>query len=422
MILAEAKMVTNDEETSDDQIWSKFQVNELRRILGSDPFPGLNTMMTSSIPFAPQSRFNDSLPSINEVPDGFGEDISIRSRHLSSSSTLQTDNITSSWNPAVTSPPKRHHSYIDHSQILPLQTSPTSDVFTQPIGGDYKHVSRSRAFSEGSLNLAPGESVGDVTANIWRGNPQKANQFVGRRTSAQQQQQINTNQFMLSNGQQRVGNGTFNGQQQVQTGSRYKTELCRPFEETNRCKYGEKCQFAHGKQELREMQRHPKYKTELCRTYHSNGYCPYGPRCHFIHEKHRETSSPPNLTSKNSLTNQISSTVVGNNKQSSAVLQEMTKPRVYSVPRPVPLTSNYYNSTATSPSSSYSPPGFEQPSITPPWAESNSGSPPSYAVQSVILTNHRDDVFITPPNSPSSDEKKPKQNRLSVFRSLSKTE
>ncbi|XP_036319778.1 protein TIS11-like [Rhagoletis pomonella] len=70
--------------------------------------------------------------------------------------------------------------------------------------------------------------------------------------------------------------------QQVNT-SRYKTELCRPFEEAGECKYGEKCQFAHGYHELRNLQRHPKYKTEYCRTFHSVGFCPYGPRCHFVH-------------------------------------------------------------------------------------------------------------------------------------------
>ena len=64
---------------------------------------------------------------------------------------------------------------------------------------------------------------------------------------------------------------------------RYKTELCRPYQDYGYCKYGDKCQFAHGEHEIREVPRHPKYKTELCRTYHSRGFCPYGPRCHFIH-------------------------------------------------------------------------------------------------------------------------------------------
>uniref|UniRef100_A0A3P9GZY1 mRNA decay activator protein ZFP36 n=1 Tax=Oryzias latipes TaxID=8090 RepID=A0A3P9GZY1_ORYLA len=67
--------------------------------------------------------------------------------------------------------------------------------------------------------------------------------------------------------------------------NRYKTELCRGFQETGSCKYGSKCQFAHGEAELRGLYRHPKYKTEPCRTFYNFGYCPYGPRCHFIHEE-----------------------------------------------------------------------------------------------------------------------------------------
>lgn len=91
------------------------------------------------------------------------------------------------------------------------------------------------------------------------------------------------------------------------TSQRYKTELCRSYDETGLCKYGEKCQFAHGYHELRSLNRHPKYKTVLCRTYHCTGYCkcfapltrsnsiieqislfdlgPYGPRCHFVHDE-----------------------------------------------------------------------------------------------------------------------------------------
>ncbi|KAK7605200.1 hypothetical protein V9T40_007058 [Parthenolecanium corni] len=75
--------------------------------------------------------------------------------------------------------------------------------------------------------------------------------------------------------------------------SRYKTELCHPFEENGVCKYGEKCQFAHGFHELRDLARHPKYKTELCRTFHAEGYCPYGARCHFIHEERSLAKGKP---------------------------------------------------------------------------------------------------------------------------------
>ena len=64
----------------------------------------------------------------------------------------------------------------------------------------------------------------------------------------------------------------------------YKTELCRSFMELGSCRYGVKCQFAHGRQELQPVQRHPKYKTEVCRTFSNTGTCPYGTRCRFIHQ------------------------------------------------------------------------------------------------------------------------------------------
>ncbi|XP_002739936.1 mRNA decay activator protein ZFP36L2-A-like [Saccoglossus kowalevskii] len=81
--------------------------------------------------------------------------------------------------------------------------------------------------------------------------------------------------------------------------SRYKTELCRPFEENGTCKYGDKCQFAHGDHELRGLSRHPKYKTELCRTFHTIGFCPYGPRCHFIHNAEEKRTPHQNVQQNN---------------------------------------------------------------------------------------------------------------------------
>jgi butyrate response factor 1 len=70
--------------------------------------------------------------------------------------------------------------------------------------------------------------------------------------------------------------------------NRYKTELCKSFNETGICRYGTKCQFAHGKEEVRPILRHPKYKTETCKTFHTTGTCPYGTRCRFIHTKSKE--------------------------------------------------------------------------------------------------------------------------------------
>jgi len=64
----------------------------------------------------------------------------------------------------------------------------------------------------------------------------------------------------------------------------YKTELCQSWIGTGTCRYGIKCQYAHGKEEIRAVIRHPKYKTEICKTFSTTGQCPYGKRCRFVHQ------------------------------------------------------------------------------------------------------------------------------------------
>jgi len=74
-----------------------------------------------------------------------------------------------------------------------------------------------------------------------------------------------------------------NIEEELSKQSLYKTEMCRSFMDTGNCRYGTKCQFAHGAHELRPVLRHPKYKTEICKKFSNTGNCPYGNRCRFIH-------------------------------------------------------------------------------------------------------------------------------------------
>lgn len=74
----------------------------------------------------------------------------------------------------------------------------------------------------------------------------------------------------------------------------YKTELCRSWEEKGSCRYGTKCQFAHGSHEIRDVARHPKFKSEVCRTFWLHGSCPYGRRCCFIHTTLPTVALPTN--------------------------------------------------------------------------------------------------------------------------------
>ena len=66
---------------------------------------------------------------------------------------------------------------------------------------------------------------------------------------------------------------------------KYKTELCKYFEINGYCKYGDKCAYAHGKENLRsKVTNSTAYRTRKCVQFFENGYCPYGNRCQFAHQ------------------------------------------------------------------------------------------------------------------------------------------
>ncbi|KAI1895194.1 hypothetical protein AGOR_G00103800 [Albula goreensis] len=170
-------------------------------------------------------------------------------------------------------------------------------VGTPSIGGAYQRrhsvTLPSSKFNQNqflnSLKVDPSLSSGGGGGGGGGGGSNKENRFRDRSYSE-------TGERLL----QKCSNGAGAGGNSQVNSSRYKTELCRPFEENGTCKYGDKCQFAHGIHELRSLSRHPKYKTELCRTFHTIGFCPYGPRCHFIHNA-EERRGPPPLSASNKL-------------------------------------------------------------------------------------------------------------------------
>ena len=68
---------------------------------------------------------------------------------------------------------------------------------------------------------------------------------------------------------------------------KYKTELCKKYQNTGKCPYGFKCRFAHGKEELITKAQGVNYKKKPCKTFHEKGYCPYGSRCSFRHDERK---------------------------------------------------------------------------------------------------------------------------------------
>ncbi|KAJ9528442.1 hypothetical protein QJQ45_020276, partial [Haematococcus lacustris] len=84
-----------------------------------------------------------------------------------------------------------------------------------------------------------------------------------------------------------------------------KTRLCEEFMNTGSCKYGDRCTFAHGSNELRQPPNQSSFaaaqarpytdrpglnkeihKTRLCERFMSTGACNYGSRCTFAHGSH----------------------------------------------------------------------------------------------------------------------------------------
>lgn len=77
----------------------------------------------------------------------------------------------------------------------------------------------------------------------------------------------------------------------------YKTELCESFTTKGTCRYGNKCQFAHGLHELKFKPKSNNYRTKPCVNWAKYGYCPYGKRCCFKHGNDEDIepyAKPPN--------------------------------------------------------------------------------------------------------------------------------
>ena len=74
-------------------------------------------------------------------------------------------------------------------------------------------------------------------------------------------------------------------EKEEQSQKKYRTELCKYFEINGRCKFGDNCIFAHGKENLREnLCKKSGYKKRPCVNFFEKGFCMYGNRCQFSHD------------------------------------------------------------------------------------------------------------------------------------------
>jgi hypothetical protein len=76
-----------------------------------------------------------------------------------------------------------------------------------------------------------------------------------------------------------------NYENEFKNDNKFKTELCMSYSTSGHCKYGNKCRFAHGKDELFDKSlAYPNYKQADCNSFYTFGFCNYGLRCHFRHD------------------------------------------------------------------------------------------------------------------------------------------
>ena len=98
---------------------------------------------------------------------------------------------------------------------------------------------------------------------------------------------------------------------------RYKTALCKKYLQSQSCPYGDKCQFAHGEQELRTFNGHQQnmmyaigmgsknqnnmlnYKIVKCKNWEKDKSCKYGAHCTYAHGEEELRNKADNLYQMN---------------------------------------------------------------------------------------------------------------------------
>ncbi|OAX44883.1 hypothetical protein K503DRAFT_11040 [Rhizopogon vinicolor AM-OR11-026] len=195
--------------------------------------------------------------------------------HLSLGNTQQLYDMVhptaDSLHPAITRVQQQHNVFRGTHQHSSSDPSALRDAATLAL------LSNQAVFAQAAHGMYPPIHPG--LYNQFYGTPETYSTDLALAAMANRLQNHTANPVPTSPSLQNGGGPSANNRKL----GLYKTELCRSWEEKGSCRYGAKCQFAHGEEELRNVARHPKYKTEICRTFWVSGACPYGKRCCFIH-------------------------------------------------------------------------------------------------------------------------------------------
>lgn len=149
---------------------------------------------------------------------------------------------------------------------------------------------RDRTGSNSSTSSAGGSNNGN-NRNMFYNRIRNNNSNNNRSYNNNRNNNNNNRKYQRNGGNnnQTTNNNNNNNNNNKKHPDLYKTQLCDTFEEFGECKYGDNCQYAHGKHELRdkpEIVQPSAYKTVRCKNYWSkDSICPYGNKCKFVHEE-----------------------------------------------------------------------------------------------------------------------------------------
>ena len=141
---------------------------------------------------------------------------------------------------------------------------------------------------------------------------------------------------------------------------RYKTALCKKFALQQSCPYGDKCQFAHGEQELRSFNGQPQnmmytmgignknqnnmlnYKIVKCKNWEQDKTCKYGVHCSFAHGDEELRNKADNLYQTNTAFPLMMPIVTGPNMDM-AQMQQLIPNSQFMIPIPMNMNINNKN-------------------------------------------------------------------------------
>ena len=140
-----------------------------------------------------------------------------------------------------------------------------------------------------------------------------------------------------------------------QANPRYKTALCKKFTENQSCPYGDKCQFAHGEQELRNFNGHVQnmmyplgmgtknqnnmlnYKIVKCKNWEKDKTCKYGIHCTYAHGDEELRNKADNLYQMNPSFS-LMMPIIANPNMDMAQMQQFMPNNQFMMPMPMNIS------------------------------------------------------------------------------------